>query len=231
MAATSPRPGSAVSCSSASCSPASTSASRWSRPRRGSSRSSASARSKRRELPPEVRRGLDRPHQAAVRPRLEGLETEARATSRSTSATSPASTSDYTYHVDRGQFDMLLLQHAHELGAQVYEGVRVKHVDFAGDPPEIQFAIGGKDGDERLRPAWCVDASGRRTAARQPARAERSRTRSSTSTPSTPGSTATTAARGDAKSGSTTSTSTSCRSRTPGSGRSRSPTTSPASAW
>ena len=36
----------------------------------------------------------------------------------------------YTYHVDRGKFDLLLLQHAHELGATVYEGVKVSKVDF-----------------------------------------------------------------------------------------------------
>ena len=28
---------------------------------------------------------------------------------------------NYTYHVDRGKFDLLLLQHANELGATVYE--------------------------------------------------------------------------------------------------------------
>lgn len=31
----------------------------------------------------------------------------------------------HTWHVDRGKFDLLLLQHAEKLGAQVYEGVRV----------------------------------------------------------------------------------------------------------
>lgn len=29
---------------------------------------------------------------------------------------------DYTYHVDRGRFDTMLLQHAESLGAKVYEG-------------------------------------------------------------------------------------------------------------
>ncbi|MET0285347.1 MAG: tryptophan 7-halogenase, partial [Polyangiales bacterium] len=36
---------------------------------------------------------------------------------------------DYTYHVDRGKFDLLLLQHAQKLGATVYEGVSVRHAD------------------------------------------------------------------------------------------------------
>src|ERR1051326_1002752 len=39
----------------------------------------------------------------------------------------------YTYHVDRGKFDLLFLQHAHKLGATVYEGIAVKDVDFSGE--------------------------------------------------------------------------------------------------
>src|SRR3954462_15553342 len=30
---------------------------------------------------------------------------------------------NYTYHVDRGKFDLMLLQHAHKLGATVYDRV------------------------------------------------------------------------------------------------------------
>src|SRR5579884_4041374 len=41
----------------------------------------------------------------------------------------PGVQKDYTYHVDRGKFDLLLLQHANELGAAVYEGVKVSSVD------------------------------------------------------------------------------------------------------
>lgn len=37
---------------------------------------------------------------------------------------------DYTYHVDRGKFDMLLLKHAQNLGAKVHQGVNVKQVCF-----------------------------------------------------------------------------------------------------
>src|SRR5690348_2821152 len=37
----------------------------------------------------------------------------------------------YTYHVDRGKFDLMLLQHAFEFGAKVYEGVGVTGVDFS----------------------------------------------------------------------------------------------------
>ncbi|PZS11623.1 MAG: hypothetical protein DLM60_23840 [Pseudonocardiales bacterium] len=38
---------------------------------------------------------------------------------------------NYTYHVDRGLFDNLLLHHAHRVDAKVYEGVAVKGVDFS----------------------------------------------------------------------------------------------------
>src|ERR1700726_4736744 len=31
---------------------------------------------------------------------------------------------EYTYHVDRSKFDLMLLQHANKLGAAVYEGVK-----------------------------------------------------------------------------------------------------------
>jgi 1H-pyrrole-2-carbonyl-[peptidyl-carrier protein] chlorinase len=68
----------------------------------------------------------------------------------------------YTYHVDRGKFDLLLLQHAHQLGAQVYAGVRVSKVDFS-DPqlPRVIFAIGRQECNIAVR--MVVDASGRRT--------------------------------------------------------------------
>ena len=35
---------------------------------------------------------------------------------------------NYTYHVDRGKFDLLLLKHAQTLGATVYDGVKVQRV-------------------------------------------------------------------------------------------------------
>ena len=53
---------------------------------------------------------------------------------------------EYTYHVDRSKFDLMLLQHANKLGAAVYEGVKVKEVDF-GDPKEpiVRFNMGMKE--------------------------------------------------------------------------------------
>jgi FADH2 O2-dependent halogenase len=64
--------------------------------------------------------------------------------------------------VDRSKFDLMLLQHAHTLGATVYEGVRVQRVDFT-EPhqPQIHFSIAGRDVQTRVR--MVVDASGRRT--------------------------------------------------------------------
>ena len=70
---------------------------------------------------------------------------------------------DYTYHVDRGRFDELLLQHASASGSRVLQGARVERVEFGADG----FASGVRikeDGAERvLRCQLVVDASGRST--------------------------------------------------------------------
>lgn len=68
---------------------------------------------------------------------------------------------NYTYHVDRGKFDLLLLQHANSLGAAVYEGVRVRGVDFGGPNPEVRFSMGAREHGVTCR--IVVDASGRHT--------------------------------------------------------------------
>ncbi|HSD09893.1 MAG TPA: NAD(P)/FAD-dependent oxidoreductase [Candidatus Binatia bacterium] len=69
---------------------------------------------------------------------------------------------NYTYHVDRGLFDMMLLRHAGDLGADVREGVRVSRVDCEGDPfPVITATAGGKDFRTPVRVV--LDASGRHT--------------------------------------------------------------------
>lgn len=68
----------------------------------------------------------------------------------------------YTYHVDRGKFDLLLLQHAEQLGATVYEGLRVRGVDFNhGGNPHVQFTMGRKEMSVSAK--IVVDASGRHT--------------------------------------------------------------------
>jgi 1H-pyrrole-2-carbonyl-[peptidyl-carrier protein] chlorinase len=68
---------------------------------------------------------------------------------------------DYTYHVDRGQFDLLLLQHTESLGTKVYEGVRVQGVDTADTHPRVAFTMGRREVGLRVR--MVVDASGRGT--------------------------------------------------------------------
>jgi len=68
----------------------------------------------------------------------------------------------YTFHVDRSKFDLMLLQHASELGATIYEGIRVQNVDFSEHGrPRINFAIGKQHMGLSVR--LVVDASGRKT--------------------------------------------------------------------
>ncbi|MCY1071295.1 NAD(P)/FAD-dependent oxidoreductase [Nannocystis sp. RBIL2] len=69
---------------------------------------------------------------------------------------------NHTFHVDRAKFDLMLLQHAHQLGAEVYEGVRVRGVDLS-DPtqPTVHFKLGQQDIRTRVR--MVIDASGRHT--------------------------------------------------------------------
>ncbi|MGH2708101.1 MAG: tryptophan 7-halogenase, partial [Actinomycetota bacterium] len=73
----------------------------------------------------------------------------------------PGVDQNYTYHVDRGKFDQLLLEHANGLGAKVYEGAGVRDVDFAATFPRIRYEAGEKEADATVR--IVVDASGRRT--------------------------------------------------------------------
>jgi FADH2 O2-dependent halogenase len=68
----------------------------------------------------------------------------------------------YTYHVDRGKFDLLFLQHAHKLGASVYEGVRATHVDLEAEPyPRIYFKMGPREMFVTVK--MVIDATGRET--------------------------------------------------------------------
>lgn len=69
---------------------------------------------------------------------------------------------DYTYHVDRSKFDLLLLKHAEQTGAKVCQGVHVKQVLFQdGKAAGVRAQIGSKTVD--LRSKLVVDASGRNT--------------------------------------------------------------------
>lgn len=68
----------------------------------------------------------------------------------------------YTYHVDRADFDLALLQHAERAGAKVIEGIRVENVALeAAGPQRIRFSLGGRAHEVTVR--LVADASGRRT--------------------------------------------------------------------
>jgi FADH2 O2-dependent halogenase len=92
----------------------------------------------------------------------EGLEPDCRADLRFEERMQEGITQIYTYHVDRGKFDNLLLHHAHALGAKVYEGISVQGVDFS-DPVHaaIKFTMGDQQLSTKVR--IVVDATGRRT--------------------------------------------------------------------
>jgi len=69
---------------------------------------------------------------------------------------------DYTYHVDRSKFDLLLLKHAESLGSKIYQGVHVRKVLFEdGRATGLRIKISDKEID--LSCKIVVDASGRHT--------------------------------------------------------------------
>lgn len=74
---------------------------------------------------------------------------------------------DHTFHVDRGKFDKLLLDHSREQGADVREGTIVTGIDFS-DPERVVVSHkprdasgGGEPGVTTCR--MVIDASGRKT--------------------------------------------------------------------
>jgi FADH2 O2-dependent halogenase len=92
----------------------------------------------------------------------EGLQADNFAALRFEERDQPGVDKDYTYHVDRGKFDLLLLKHAQKLGATVYQGLRVKGVDFSEkDHVTIRSEVGRQEVGTRVR--MVVDASGRQT--------------------------------------------------------------------
>lgn len=92
----------------------------------------------------------------------EGLAADNNADIRFEERPQPGVDQIHTYHVDRGLFDNLLLQHANGFGAKVYEGINVQGVDFDSGPfPQIKYSMGKKDLSTSVR--MVVDGSGRRT--------------------------------------------------------------------
>ena len=68
---------------------------------------------------------------------------------------------NYTFHVDRGRFDLALLEHADVSGAEVRQGVRVKRVELGAAPGGGQRLV--LDDDSRVDVRLVADASGRKT--------------------------------------------------------------------
>lgn len=69
---------------------------------------------------------------------------------------------DYTYHVDRAKFDLLLLKHAESLGSRVVQGVHVQQVLFEDEKVcGVRATVGGNAVDIPARAL--IDASGRQT--------------------------------------------------------------------
>jgi FADH2 O2-dependent halogenase len=91
----------------------------------------------------------------------DGLSPDCHAEVRFEERAQPGVDKNYTFHVDRGKFDLLLLQHANKLGAAVYEGVKVDGVDFSTEHPTVHFHLGRKDMAVSVR--MVADASGRHT--------------------------------------------------------------------
>jgi flavin-dependent dehydrogenase len=91
----------------------------------------------------------------------DGLSPDCHAEIRFDEREQPGVDKNHTYHVDRGQFDLLLLQHANKLGAAVYEGVKVIGVDFSTEFPKVRFNMGRKEMAVSVR--MVADASGRNT--------------------------------------------------------------------
>jgi len=92
---------------------------------------------------------------------LEGLGPDCNVDIRFEERAQPGIDKNYTYHVDRGKFDLMLLQHANKLGSNVYDGVKVSKVDFDPEHPEVHFTMGPKEMSVSCR--MVVDASGRNT--------------------------------------------------------------------
>jgi 1H-pyrrole-2-carbonyl-[peptidyl-carrier protein] chlorinase len=91
----------------------------------------------------------------------QGLEPDCHADIKFEERAQPGVDRHYTYHVDRGKFDLLLLQHAHELGAAVCEGVRVTRVELENGGAVVKFTLGSRE--IGLSARVVVDASGRHT--------------------------------------------------------------------
>ena len=69
----------------------------------------------------------------------------------------------YTFHVDRANFDQLLLENSHEKGVEVREGCRVEDVLFEGKRAVGVRYTDASDQQREVRAQVVVDATGRST--------------------------------------------------------------------
>ena len=67
---------------------------------------------------------------------------------------------EYTYQVERSQFDHLLLNHARDLGCEVLEQTRVQDL-IQNNPERIELECTGPNGPQSISSRWVIDASGR----------------------------------------------------------------------
>jgi FADH2 O2-dependent halogenase len=70
---------------------------------------------------------------------------------------------NYTYHVDRAKFDLMLLRHAEELGATINEGARVLSVKFSDTAGFHTVLTVSNNRSSEKTGRLIVDASGRHT--------------------------------------------------------------------
>jgi flavin-dependent dehydrogenase len=70
---------------------------------------------------------------------------------------------DYTYHVDRKKFDLLLLKHAESLGTKVYQGISATKVLFDEKAYATGVRVRVADQEIDVPARLVVDASGRST--------------------------------------------------------------------
>ncbi|MEI6310674.1 MAG: NAD(P)/FAD-dependent oxidoreductase [Bacteroidota bacterium] len=71
--------------------------------------------------------------------------------------------SDYTYHVDRGLFDQILLNKSRQNGAEVYEESFVTSISFKEDKSGVVCTAHHREEEMNIHAKMIVDASGRAT--------------------------------------------------------------------
>ncbi|HHJ40377.1 MAG: monooxygenase [Methylothermaceae bacteria B42] len=78
-------------------------------------------------------------------------------------------------HVERDRFDHLLLQHARECGAQIFEGTPAVKVNLSGDNPRISYLDrrGSSPVQGELSCRYMIDASGASTLVARQSRSKR----------------------------------------------------------